>query len=298
MRVLITGSGGFVGRQLSPHLASAGHEVIGRDLDLDVTDADALTRTLEEIAPDALVHLAAVSSVALSARDPDLAFRVNFLGSRAVLEAVSDLAPRARVLFVSSGEVYGVGGPDAPAFDERAALRPRSPYARSKACADLLAAGYAERGLDVVRVRPFNHSGPGQSEHFVLPSFARQLAEIAAGRREPRLRVGNLDSVRDFLDVEDVIRAYGQLLDASVPAGVYNLASGQGRRVGDVLDALIARAGVDVSVEIDPARFRPTDRGVGDATRLQRATGWRPGIPFETTLDRVFSDALQRARGA
>lgn len=298
MRVLITGSGGFVGQQLSPHLAAAGHEVIGRDLDLDVTDPVALGRALREVAPDALVHLAAVSSVALSAHDPDLAFRVNFLGSRAVLEAVSESAPEVRVLFVSSGEVYGVGGPDAPPFDERAPLRPRSPYARTKACADLLAARYAERGLDVVRVRPFNHTGPGQTERFVLPSFAHQLAEIAAGRRAARMRVGNLDSVRDFLDVEDVVRAYGQLLDASVPVGVYNLASGVGRRVGDVLDALIERAGVDVTVEIDAERFRPTDRGVGDATRLRRATGWAPAVPFETTLDRVFNAAAQRARGA
>jgi GDP-4-dehydro-6-deoxy-D-mannose reductase len=235
--------------------------------------------------------------VAASERERDLTFRVNFLGSQAVLEGVSRVAPAARLLWVGSGEIYGVGAPDAAPFDEGSALRPRSPYARSKACADLLAAGYAGRGLDVVRARPFNHTGPGQSEQFVLPSFARQLAGIASGHDEPVLRVGNLDSVRDFLDVEDVVQAYASLLDPRVPAGAYNVASGEGRRIGDLLDALIERAGVDVEVRIEPEYHRPTDRGVGDATRLRRATDWSPRVPFATTLDRVFSDAARRPPG-
>lgn len=294
VRVLITGSGGFVGRQLAPHLERAGHEVHGRDLELDVADAGAVAAALREIAPDAVVHLAAVSSVAASERDRALTFRVNFLGSRNVLEAVSQASPAPRLLLVSSGEVYGVGPPDAAPFDESAPLRPRSPYARSKACADLLAARHRARGAPVVRVRPFNHTGPGQSDAFVLPSFARQLAEVAAGRRPPRLRVGNLDSVRDFLDVEDVLRAYTKLLEAPLAHGLYNLASGVGRRIGDLLDALIARAGVDVAIEVDPERFRPTDRGVGDAGRLRRDTGWAPEVALETTLERIFNAAAQQ----
>lgn len=298
MRVLVTGSEGFVGRHLVPALGAAGHDVTGRDLDLDVTDPPALEEAFAAARPEAVIHLAAVSSVALSQSDQDLTFRVNYLGSRAVLQALSRTVPTARLLFVGSAEVYGVSAPEAPPFDETWPLRPRSPYARTKACADRLAADHARRGLDVVRVRPFNHAGPGQSAQFVLPSFAAQLAEIAAGRREPVLRVGNLDSVRDFLDVGDVVRAYLALLDPAVPAGVYNVASGHGRRVGDLLEGLRRRAGVDVRVETDPARYRPTDRGVGDADKLRRATDWAPQVPFEDTLDRVFSDAAQRSRGS
>lgn len=298
MRVLVTGSEGFVGRHLLRRLAAAGHEPVGRDRELDVTDLCALESALDAIAPQALVHLAAQASVAASASAEELTFRVNVLGSRAVLEAVSRRAPEARVLWIGSGEVYGRAEPGASPFDERAPLRPGSAYARTKACADLLAAEYAARGLDVVRVRPFSHTGPGQSDRFVLPSFARQLVEIATGSREARLRVGNLESVRDFLDVDDVVEAYLHLLDPSVPADVYNVASGVGRKVGDALAALARQCGIRPEVEVDPTRFRPTDVGVGDATRLQRATGWQPRVPFEVTLERLLRDARERVAGA
>ena len=296
MRVLVTGSEGFVGRQLLPRLAGAGHAVTGRDLDLDVTELAALETAIAEIAPEAVIHLAAQASVAAAAAAEELTFRVNFLGSRAVLEAVVRRAPRARVLLVGSGEVYGRSPPGAAPFGEDAPLRPRSAYARSKACADLLAGEYAARGLDVVRVRPFAHTGPGQADTYVLASFARQAAEIAAGRCAPRMQVGNLDTVRDFLDVDDVVDAYLRLLDPRVSAGVFNLASGVGRRIGDVLDALLARAGIRPTIEVDPARFRPTDRGVGDASRLRRATGWAPRVAFDVTLERVWRDWRERIR--
>ncbi|MGH0030697.1 MAG: NAD-dependent epimerase/dehydratase family protein [Myxococcota bacterium] len=298
MRVLVTGSEGFVGRRLLPRLEAEGHETIGRDQDLDVTDPQAVEAALAEIAPDAVIHLAALASVARSQHDRDLTFRVNYLGSRSVFEGVLRAAPGARVVWVGSGEVYGVASPGATPFREDDPLRPRSPYARTKAGADLLAADYARRGLDVVRVRPFGHTGPGQSDAFVVPSFAHQLAEIAAGRLEPVLRVGNLDSVRDLLDVDDVVRAYAALLSRDVPAGVYNVASGVGRRIGDVLDALAALAGVTPRVEVAAERFRPTDHGVGDAGRLHDACGWSPEIPFETTLSRVMDDWRERVRGS
>lgn len=194
--------------------------------------------------------------------------------------------------------MYGLTEPGAAPFDESAPLRPRSAYARTKACADLLAGDYAARGLDVVRVRPFSHTGPGQTDTFVVPSFAKQLAEIAAGRREPLLQVGNLESVRDLLDVEDVVEAYTRLLDPEVPAGVYNLASGVGRRIADVLQALTDHAGVEPRIEIDPNKHRPTDHGVGNADRLRRATGWEPRVDFDVTLARVFNDWRERIRAA
>jgi GDP-4-dehydro-6-deoxy-D-mannose reductase len=214
---------------------------------------------------------------------------VNFLGVRNLLEAARARAPRARVLVVSTGNVYGTAGAGAPPFAEDAPLRPESPYARAKAAADLLARSYAERGLAVVRVRPFNHTGRGRPEAFVESSLARQLVEIAAGRRAPRLAVGNLDAVRDFLDVDDVVAAYLRLLDPAVPAGLYNVASGVGRSVRELLAALLdladlgARRGA-LEIEVDPKRWRPTDHAVGDAARLRAATGWEPRVPFASTL--------------
>ena len=143
----------------------------------------------------------------------------------------------------------------------------------------------------MVRVRPFNHTGPGQAPDFVAPAFARQVAAIAAGRSEPRLAVGNLASVRDFLDVDDVVDAYQRLLDRGVPAGVYNVASGVGRRIGELLDALIELSGARCAIEVDPERVRPTDVSVGDASRLRAATGWEPRTPWRETLSRLLAAA-------
>lgn len=289
MRVLVTGAGGFVGRRLLAKLAAAGHEAVGVDREVDVAQAAVVAEAVASAAPDALVHLAALSFVPDSFRDPAAAFRVNFLGTRNVLEAVSGRAPSARVLVVSTGNVYGTAGSGAAPFSESAPLRPESPYARAKAAADLLARSYAERGLAVLRLRPFNHTGRGRPESFVESSLARQLVEIAAGRRPPRLAVGNLDAVRDFLDVDDVVAAYLLLLDPAVPAGLYNVASGSGRSVREVLDTLFELAELgprraEIEVAVDPERWRPTDRAVGDAGRLRAATGWEPRVPFATTL--------------
>lgn len=283
----MTGAQGFVGGRLLPRLVAAGHTPIGVDREVDVGDPDAVARTVRSAAPDAVIHLAAVSFVPDSYRDPLATFRVNFLGVRHLLDAVAVHAAGARVLVVSTGNVYGVATPPAPPFDERAPLAPGSPYARAKAAADVLARGYAERGLDVVRVRPFNHTGRGRPESFVESSLAKQIVEIALGRGRPRIEVGNLDAVRDFLDVDDVVGAYLRLLDRSVPAAVYNVASGVGRSVREVLGALLALVGVaesKVEIAVEASRWRPTDHAVGDAGRLRGATGWAPRVPFEETL--------------
>jgi len=298
VQALVTGAAGFVGQHLVPRLADAGWQVHAVDRELDVRDAAAVEARVAEVSPHAIVHLAAQSSVAESLGDPESSARVNYVGARHLLEAAWREAPRARVLLVGSGEQYGAAAPGSAAFTESASLRPRTPYARSKACADLLGAHYAARGLDVIRVRAFNHAGPGQSDAFVLASFARQAAEIAAGRRAPVLAVGNLDSVRDFLDVDDVVDAYVRLLDPRVPAGAYNVASGTGRRIGALLDALLAEASLSARVEVDPARLRPADSSVGDAARLRAATGWLPRVPFELTLRRVLDDWRARVAAA
>jgi GDP-4-dehydro-6-deoxy-D-mannose reductase len=288
MRIFVTGARGFVGSRLVRRLQAQGHEVFGTECETDVTRRAALEAALEEARPDAVIHLAAVSSVAESNADPSLCYRINILGARNVLGAVERLAPRARVLLVGSGDVYGTAQPGAAPFTEDDPFRPRSPYGRSKAAAEYLGTQAAERGFDVLRLRPFNQLGAGQRESFVASSFARQIAEIAAGRIEPVMRVGNLASVRDFIDVEDVLGAYVQLLDPAVPAAVYNIASGLGVTVQILLDLLIELGEVEVRVETDSARMRPTDHMVGDPQRLRSATGWCASTPLRATLASVL----------
>ncbi len=294
MRVFVTGAGGFVGRRLVPALRAAGHEVTGSDREIDVTDPDAVAAALARARPEALVHLAALSSVAASWQQPALCYRVNFLGTRSLLRAALRETPSARVLLIGSADQYAATSPRARPLDESAPLLPRSPYARTKAAAERLGEEAGRLGLDVVRVRAFNHTGAGQDDAFVVSSFARQVAAIRAGRQPPVMRVGNLDSVRDFLHVDDVIDAYVALLDRKVPADVYNVAGGVATPIQTVLDRLIALAGIDPRVEIDPERFRPTDWLVGDAARLREVTGWQPRVPFDAILRELYDDWSKR----
>jgi len=288
VRVLVTGATGFVGGHLVPRLEAEGCHVAASDCEIDVADPTAIEARVAEVRPEAIVHLAAQSSVAASWQEPELTYRVNYVGTRTVLEAARRVAPEARIILVSTADLYGSASPGAEPFSEESPLLPRSPYARSKAAADLLGGAFAARGLDVVRVRPFNHTGPGQTQVFVLASFARQVAAIEAGASEPVLRVGNLESVRDFLDIDDVIDAYVALLDRDVPADVYNIASGTGVRIGDAVSSLCKLAGIEPRVEVNPDFFRPTDIVVGRAEHLRSATGWEPQVPFRRTLERLL----------
>jgi GDP-4-dehydro-6-deoxy-D-mannose reductase len=287
MRVWVSGARGFVGSKLVPRLAREGFDVVAAGREIDVTDADAVDAAIAAARPDALVHLAARASVVDSFGTAEATARVNYAGTLHVLRAAAHRAPRARVLLVASSEVYGESDRATPVA-ESAPLAPASPYARAKAAADLAGAAAAARGQDVVRARPFNHTGPGQRDTYVAPSFARQLAEMEAGLRAPLLRVGNLDAVRDFLDVADVLEAYVRLLDPAVPADAYNVASGVGRSVGALLDGLLAHTRVRPAIEVDRARWRPAGTLIGDATRLRKATGWRPAFALDDTLARLL----------
>lgn len=292
----MSGATGFVGSWLTPRLERAGHEVVAVGHEVEICDAEAVERSIAGARPDALVHLAGLASVARSLAEPERAARVNYLGALHVLRAAAARAPGARVLLVGSGEVYGEAPAGAAAlpFTESTPLAPRSPYARAKAAADLAGAAFAARGLDVVRARPFNHLGPGQSDAFVAASFARQIAEIEAGRRAPLLRVGNLEGVRDFLDVRDVVEAYARLLERSVPAGAYNVASGTGTSIRALLEGLLAASPAKPALEVDSARWRPAGVAVGDATRLARATGWRPRVALTDTLSSLLGHWRER----
>ncbi len=295
MRVWVTGAAGFVGRHLLARLEQEGCTAIGCDLEVDVTRGDAVQAALGEAAPDAVVHLAALTFVPDSVADPFAAFRVNYTGTFNVLEATRRLAPKARVLVVTTAHVYGAQQPGDPPFTEAAPLAPDSPYARAKAAADLLAVDYASRGLDVVRARPFNHTGPGRPDRFAESSFARQLVEMALGRREPRLEVGNLDAVRDFLHVADVVEAYWRLLQPG-PEGAFNVASGRGVTLHEVLRQLCTLTGQSPTVEVRQDRWRPADATVGDASALMRATGWAPRYDLEATLAELVDDWRERLR--
>jgi len=288
MRIVVTGAGGFVGQRLCARLRAEDVEVRGYDREVDVSEASAVAHAVRESRPDAVVHLAAVSFVPDSETQPELAYRVNYIGTRNVLAAVADIAPKARVLVVSSGQVYGSAAPGAPPFDEMSALRPNTHYARTKAAADLLAGVYAEGGLQVVRLRPFNHTGPGRPAHFVESSFSRQIARMERGLQTPRLSVGNLAAVRDFLHVDDVVDAYWRLLQPNAPTGIFNVASGRAVQVQEVLSLLLSHT--ELRPKICEAReyWRPADASVGTAQRLAKATGWSPTHSLEETLHSVL----------
>jgi GDP-4-dehydro-6-deoxy-D-mannose reductase len=285
--VLVTGPEGFVGGHLRAELGDAFVPFEG-----DVLDGGRFAATVREVRPDAVVHLAALSSVADSWEDVTAVWRVNVLGTVTVAEALRAEAPGARLLFVSSGEVYG-RPPQVPT-PEDAPVAPISPYGASKAAAEL-AAQQVSSELDVVIARSFPHIGPGQDERFAVASWAGQLARLGAEGGE--LRVGDLDVDRDFTDVRDVCRAYRLLLDPVVEAGTYNVASGTPVSIRRVLDALVDEVGVQVSVVRDEARLRPADvpTVAGNPERLRAATGWSPEIPLGQTLRDVVEAAREAA---
>jgi GDP-4-dehydro-6-deoxy-D-mannose reductase len=286
--ILVTGAQGFVGSHLLAQLGSDAYP-----FDVDVTDAKAVAREVMAATPRAVVHLAALSSVGDSWGDAGETWRVNAVGTVNVLEAARAEASECRVLVASTGEVYGRAQRVPTPEDEP--LQPMSPYAASKAAAEVACEQARRAGVDVVVARAFQHEGPGRDERFAVGSWAAQIAraEEAGGGT---VRVGDLSTKRDIVDVRDVCRAYELLLDPSVAAGTYNVAGGRTAEMGEVLELLVGLAEAPIKVEPDPARGRPSDLPVvcGDASRLREATGWEPMIPLEQTL----ADTLDAARRA
>jgi GDP-4-dehydro-6-deoxy-D-mannose reductase len=315
MRALITGIDGFAGGHLARALLARGTDVYGtvrsaegqarsRALGFnalqvaDVVDVRAVDAAVATVQPDALFHLAGIAFIPDAAADPGAAFRVNALGTLHVLAAVRRRAPRCRVLIISSADAYGAVGDDELPVGEECPLRPLSAYGASKAAADLLAAQWARGvGLDVVRLRPFNHTGPGQRPAFVCADFARQLVAVTRGG-PPRVEVGDLEPVRDFSDVRDVVAAYIDAGEHGVSGAAYNVCSGVGRSIGSVLDDLIAAADVAVEVVTTAERRRANrvPRLIGSAAALHAVSGWTPRIPWSQTVADLLADA--RAAGA
>ena len=273
------------------HLQACHDEVVGLDREVDITDPAALSAAVTAAAPDAVCHLAAQSSVGASWEDRWTTYSVNIIGAIHVVEAALACADRPRVLLVSSSEVYGTVRPsDLPLREDRP-FAPVSPYAASKAAAELIGLqAWLGRGLEVVLARPFNHTGPGQRPDFVVPALARQVAE-AARQGLGGLLAGNLAVRRDITDVRDVVRAYRLLLEHGAPGQAYNVCRGQSVSIAEVAQTLLDLAGLEVPIGVDPARVRSVDLPDlrGDVGKLTRATGWLPEIPLERTLADVLA---------
>lgn len=314
MRALISGGTGFVAAHLSQRLLADGIEVFlfGRGdppawqdearvrlFNGDIRDAETVLRIVSDVRPDEIYHLAAISSVPASTQNPWLTFEVNVGGTLNLLEATMKVAPKARLLNVSSGQVYGPASESPAAWSESSSIWPSSPYATSKAMCELLCRQYvAVRQAHVVTARSFNHIGPGQSTDFVIASFAHQFAMIEAELSPPVLHVGNLDVARDFTDVRDVVRAYPLLLKTGVAGAVYNVCSGRTRTLSDAITILQQLTAKKVEIRVEEARKRAVDvRGVpGDPSRIQSEIGWTATISFETSLRDILDDWRSRIR--
>ncbi|HKK72776.1 MAG TPA: GDP-mannose 4,6-dehydratase [Candidatus Krumholzibacteria bacterium] len=306
MRVLITGFTGFVGSHLADHLLERGdceiyglyrwrsrmenvNHLLGRVhlIEGDIADASGMRRALEISRPDWVFHLAAQSFVPTSWTSPNETLDVNVRGQINLFEGLRQLSLNPRIQIACSSEEYGLVHADELPIREENPLRPLSPYAVSKVTQDVLAYQYHQSyGIDTVRTRGFNHTGPRRGHVFVCSNFAHQVASIEAGLQDAVIRVGNLDARRDFTDVRDMARGYVLALEKGEPGGCYNICQGKAHRIGDVLDMLLDMARLEVSVEEDPERMRPSDVPVllGSADRFRERTGWEPRIPFEQTL--------------
>lgn len=319
MRVLVTGASGFVGGHLAAHLLKTGDAVLGLSESGQWSKAtppgiaqrvrlepwNVVTGTVAGLAdllsrkrPEAIIHLAAQANPQQSVADPRGTWTVNLFGALNLLEGIRAAAiePAPAVVLVGSGVSYGNPAPEHLPVTERCPPRPNNPYAASKAAADLLGIQhFLSHGTRVVLARPFNHAGPRQSDSYALSSFAKQIAEIERGRRE-RIEVGNLQVVRDFTDVRDIVRAYRLLAEKGQPGEAYNIGTGRDDSLESLLETLRGLAKVPVSVHVDPARVRPVDqpRLLADASKLRAQTGWEPQFTIEQTL----SDMLDYWRGA
>ena len=306
MKILITGARGFVGQHLVRLLDSKYFlfgisrsktklEGLESQFALDLCNAEAVDNAIKTIAPDWIVHLAAQSHVGTSFRQPWDTLENNIKSTLNILESIRQT--EIKLLLVSSSEVYGIFEPDELPITERHPPYPVSPYSVSKLTQEILVKQYAKsEGISFVIARPFNHIGPGQNTRFALPNFAEQIAKMEKGQVPPILKVGNLAAERDFSDVRDVVRAYQAIIEKGTLGETYNIGNGTSYQVAELVDLLIQKATIDISIEVEAARLRAIDipRVVADASKLQLATDWQP----QYTLPQTIEDILNAARVA
>jgi GDP-4-dehydro-6-deoxy-D-mannose reductase len=297
VRALVTGASGFAGRHLVAHLRECGDEVVAIDrAECDVVDAGAVRSAIADTAPDAVYHLAALPHVGESWDAPGAVLRVNAEGTLNVLRAALVPARRPRVLVVGSSEEYGAVAPADVPVAEDAPLRPTTPYGASKVAASFLALqAWLGDGLEVVRTRSFNHTGPGQAPIYMATGFADRVARAELDGAD-EVRTGSLEPVRDISDVRDVVRAYRLLLEHGTPGEVYNVCRGEGVSVREVGERLVALASRPLTLTVDPALVRRVDIPVmvGDRSKLTAATGWEPEWALDDTLATLLADARRR----
>ncbi len=302
MKALIIGAAGFVGAHLYRHLnddlcwdvavTKLPQEKIGfadkNVYDLDILSPGAIEQLLDEVTPQVIFHLAAQSSVALSWAKPDLTVDINIKGALHLLEALRVQKSPVRTLLIGSGEEYGFVQPQEVPVSEENPLRPGNLYAMTKIAQAMTGQIYCRAyGIDVVMIRAFNHIGPGQAPIFVVSDFCRQIAEMESGKREPVMRVGNLQAKRDFTDVRDVVRAYAKLAQTGKTGEVYNVGSGNAYSIDVVLQTILQKGKVSVRVETDPQKMRPSDVPIlqADITKLQTDTDWKPMVDLEQSIE-------------
>jgi len=310
-KVLITGITGFAGSHLTEFLLKnekaelhgiirwrSKKDHIDHNLDkltlheCDIKDYSSVLKTIKDVMPDVIYHLAAQSFVPTSWVLPSETLSTNIIGELNILESVRHLEINPRILIAGSSEEYGLVHEDEVPINENNPLRPLSPYAVSKVAQDLLGYQYyMSYGLNIIRTRGFNHTGPRRGEVFVCSDFARQIARIEAKLTEPIIYTGALDSVRDFTDVRDMVRAYYMAVEKADPGEAYNICSGKGYKIREVIDILVDLAHVKVEIKQDQARVRPSDVPVliGDSTKFTMKTGWQPEIPFEKTMEDLLN---------
>lgn len=318
MNVLITGAGGFVGghlvsylRQHAPHYTL--HGTIFNDGErrpallaactlwsVDLRQPEAVREVVQAVQPDHIYHLAGQANVRYSFDAAWETLESNIRGTLNIFEAVRQLRLTPRMLVVSSADVYGAARQDQLPLTEESAFNPSSPYSVSKIAQDMLALQYARaHRLHIIRMRPFNHIGPGQKTGFAAADWASQIAEIEAGRREPIVWVGNLDTARDFTDVRDVVRAYALAIERGEMGEVFNVCTGHATPMRLILDTLTRLSTIPIRVEVDPSKFRPVEIHTlyGSNARLRERTGWEPVTPLEQTLQDVLAEWRAQVRG-
>ena len=309
MKALVIGAGGFVGGYLINELLSRGYDVCATKLknekiffyggargavterELDILDQQAIESLLTKEKPGYIFHLAAQSSVAVSWKKPALTADINIKGCINLLEAVRQTGISARILLIGSSEEYGRAQNRSTPVDESVVCEPANIYAVSKLTQNMIGRLYSEAyGMEIVSVRAFNHIGPGQLPQFVTADFCHQAALICKGKQEPVIRVGNLSAKRDFTDVRDIVRAYSELAVNGKNGETYNVGSGNAVMIKDILDRICRLSAADITVETDPAKFRPVDVPyiAADITKLKRDTNWQPLIELDRSLSDIF----------
>ena len=309
MRILITGGTGFVGAHLVRFLKSRNSQISVfasgsgprepgvQYYEVEIRDAERVRSLVREVNPDQIYHLAGITAVNLAWANPRLTYEVNVFGALNVFDAAMNLPAPPRILNVSTSQVYA---PACGMLTEDSPVRPENPYAASKAMAELLVFQYPDRAFGgIITARSFNHTGSGQSPNFVLPSIAKQFAEIESGLRSPKLKLGNIAVRRDFTDVRDVVRAYCMLLENGRTSEVYNVCSGTGVLISDIIGMFAAISGIEITIEVDPDKIRAREVAeiYGNPRKLEAETGWRRQIPLKKTLEDMLNHWRSQCRG-